>query len=159
MPKNLLVTLAVLILIGSGCDRATAPIRPAEQPAAKQSVPAAAARHAQPAISTPADITEAPLTTPEPVPAPPPTRAPAPVPAPPVVPAPVPPPISEPKPVVVPVIPHPAVPAPTVYVPDPTPAPVSSCCKICSKGKACGDSCISRSYTCHKGPGCACDAY
>lgn len=26
-----------------------------------------------------------------------------------------------------------------------------SCCKICSKGKACGDSCISRSYECHKG--------
>jgi len=32
-----------------------------------------------------------------------------------------------------------------------------TCCKYCSKGKACGDSCISRSYTCHKGPGCACD--
>lgn len=31
------------------------------------------------------------------------------------------------------------------------------CCKICRKGKACGDSCISRAYTCHKGPGCACD--
>lgn len=35
----------------------------------------------------------------------------------------------------------------------------SGCCKICTTGKACGDSCISRSYTCHKGPGCACDAY
>jgi|GEM_PF-2882233 hypothetical protein len=33
------------------------------------------------------------------------------------------------------------------------------CCKTCSTGKACGDSCISRSYTCHKAPGCACDAY
>lgn len=33
----------------------------------------------------------------------------------------------------------------------------SGCCKICSKGKACGDSCISRDYTCHKGVGCACD--
>lgn len=32
-----------------------------------------------------------------------------------------------------------------------------SCCKVCSKWKACGDSCISRSYTCHKWPGCACD--
>lgn len=32
-----------------------------------------------------------------------------------------------------------------------------TCCKYGSKGKACGDSCISRSYTCHKGPGCACD--
>lgn len=31
------------------------------------------------------------------------------------------------------------------------------CCKICTKGKACGDTCIARSKTCHKGPGCACD--
>lgn len=30
------------------------------------------------------------------------------------------------------------------------------CCKFCSKGKACGDSCISRSFTCRKGCGCAC---
>jgi hypothetical protein len=32
-----------------------------------------------------------------------------------------------------------------------------SCCKVCSKGKACGDSCIARDKTCHKGKGCACD--
>ena len=32
------------------------------------------------------------------------------------------------------------------------------CCKVCSKGKACGNTCISRSYTCHKGRGCACNA-
>ncbi len=32
-----------------------------------------------------------------------------------------------------------------------------ACCKICSAGKACGDSCIARSKTCHKGKGCACD--
>jgi hypothetical protein len=31
------------------------------------------------------------------------------------------------------------------------------CCKICKKGKACGDSCISKDKTCHKQPGCACD--
>ncbi|WP_412060704.1 hypothetical protein [Rubrivirga sp. IMCC45206] len=31
-----------------------------------------------------------------------------------------------------------------------------SCCKYCSAGKPCGDSCISRSYNCNKGPGCAC---
>ena len=31
------------------------------------------------------------------------------------------------------------------------------CCKICKKGKACGNSCISRSKKCHKGRGCACD--
>jgi hypothetical protein len=33
----------------------------------------------------------------------------------------------------------------------------AACCKICQKGKACGNSCISRSYKCHKGRGCACD--
>ncbi|HEX8480654.1 MAG TPA: hypothetical protein VF650_01985 [Allosphingosinicella sp.] len=32
-----------------------------------------------------------------------------------------------------------------------------ACCKICSVGKACGDSCIARDKTCHKGKGCACD--
>jgi hypothetical protein len=31
------------------------------------------------------------------------------------------------------------------------------CCKICHKGKACGDTCISRDDTCHVGQGCACD--
>lgn len=31
------------------------------------------------------------------------------------------------------------------------------CCKVCTKGKACGNSCISRSYECHQPPGCACD--
>ncbi len=33
----------------------------------------------------------------------------------------------------------------------------AACCKVCRKGKACGNSCISRSYTCRKGRGCACD--
>ena len=33
----------------------------------------------------------------------------------------------------------------------------AACCKVCRKGQACGDSCISRSYTCHVGVGCACD--
>ena len=36
--------------------------------------------------------------------------------------------------------------------------PAAECCRICDKGKACGDSCISRKFTCHKGRGCACDA-
>lgn len=31
------------------------------------------------------------------------------------------------------------------------------CCKYCSKGYACGNTCISRRYTCHVGVGCACD--
>jgi hypothetical protein len=35
--------------------------------------------------------------------------------------------------------------------------PPSQCCKICSKGKACGDTCIRADYTCHKGRGCACN--
>lgn len=36
-------------------------------------------------------------------------------------------------------------------------SPTSACCKVCKKGKACGDSCISQDKQCHKGPGCACD--
>ena len=32
-----------------------------------------------------------------------------------------------------------------------------ACCKICRKGKACGDSCIPRDKKCHKPAGCACD--
>jgi hypothetical protein len=35
--------------------------------------------------------------------------------------------------------------------------PAQSCCKICTVGKACGNTCISRDKTCHVGPGCACD--
>lgn len=33
----------------------------------------------------------------------------------------------------------------------------SSCCKVCKKGKACGDSCIAADKTCNKGKGCACN--
>jgi hypothetical protein len=36
-------------------------------------------------------------------------------------------------------------------------APASVCCKVCTKGKACGNSCISKSKTCHKASGCACN--
>jgi hypothetical protein len=32
-----------------------------------------------------------------------------------------------------------------------------ACCKICSRGKACGNTCIAREKICHVGPGCACD--
>jgi beta-lactamase superfamily II metal-dependent hydrolase len=41
-----------------------------------------------------------------------------------------------------------------------TPVPVTSpaCCKICTRGKACGNSCINRSYQCRQPAGCACDA-
>jgi hypothetical protein len=31
------------------------------------------------------------------------------------------------------------------------------CCKVCHKGKACGDTCIARDKECHLPPGCACD--
>lgn len=31
------------------------------------------------------------------------------------------------------------------------------CCKTCTVGKACGNTCISRDKTCHVGAGCACD--
>ncbi len=58
-------------------------------------------------------------------------------------------------------------PTPTALIPTPTAYPAwmtapsqsqsGSCCKVCRKGKACGNSCISASYTCHKGPGCACN--
>ena len=41
------------------------------------------------------------------------------------------------------------------YTPIPTYS--AACCKVCHKGKACGDTCISRSNTCHVGQGCACD--
>lgn len=32
-----------------------------------------------------------------------------------------------------------------------------SCCRVCESGKACGDSCISRSSTCNRPAGCACN--
>ncbi|HSC87553.1 MAG TPA: hypothetical protein VLC09_09800 [Polyangiaceae bacterium] len=60
--------------------------------------------------------------------------------------------------------PSPYVPLPVDGQPDasldeqsPTDATAAACCKVCSAGKACGDSCISRQKTCHKAPGCACD--
>lgn len=34
--------------------------------------------------------------------------------------------------------------------------PTRQCCKYCSTGQPCGDSCISASKTCRKGRGCAC---
>ena len=38
-----------------------------------------------------------------------------------------------------------------------TAEPAKMCCKVCGKGQACGNSCISRRYTCRKPTGCACD--
>lgn len=31
------------------------------------------------------------------------------------------------------------------------------CCRTCYKGKACGNACINRHYTCQQPKGCACD--
>lgn len=36
-------------------------------------------------------------------------------------------------------------------------ASTQACCKVCTKGKACGDTCIAREKTCRTPPGCACD--
>jgi hypothetical protein len=35
--------------------------------------------------------------------------------------------------------------------------PASQCCKICDKGQACGNTCISHRKTCQSGRGCACN--
>jgi hypothetical protein len=32
-----------------------------------------------------------------------------------------------------------------------------ACCKTCTQGKACGNSCIAKYKDCHQPPGCACD--
>lgn len=37
--------------------------------------------------------------------------------------------------------------------------PRARCCKVCTSGKACGNTCISASYNCHKGRGCACNSW
>ncbi len=64
------------------------------------------------------------------------------------------------------VIPTPPPPTATRRPPTATPAPVlfgnpappvsPGCCKVCRNSKACGNSCISWSKTCHQPPGCAC---
>jgi hypothetical protein len=33
----------------------------------------------------------------------------------------------------------------------------AECCRVCHKGKACGDACITRSKSCELPKGCACD--
>lgn len=35
----------------------------------------------------------------------------------------------------------------------------SLCCKVCEESKACGDSCIGTTQTCHQGGGCACNGF
>jgi hypothetical protein len=36
------------------------------------------------------------------------------------------------------------------------PTSSGTCCKVCTTGKPCGDTCIAKNETCHKGRGCAC---
>ena len=40
-----------------------------------------------------------------------------------------------------------------------TPDTDGVCCKICTRGKACGDTCIAAWKDCKVGPGCACDGF
>lgn len=47
--------------------------------------------------------------------------------------------------------------SPAHLVPPTTAPATGACCKLCRKGQACGNSCISRRYTCRKPKGCACD--
>jgi hypothetical protein len=47
---------------------------------------------------------------------------------------------------------------PTVEERTTPPESAAACCRVCTTGKACGNSCISRSKTCRKPSGCACDA-
>jgi hypothetical protein len=49
-------------------------------------------------------------------------------------------------------------PSPSVTPPPAGCIPASQCCKVCRKGKGCGNSCIRASYACKKSRGCACDA-
>lgn len=34
--------------------------------------------------------------------------------------------------------------------------PPRTCCRVCTTGKPCGDTCIARNLTCRSGRGCAC---
>ena len=48
--------------------------------------------------------------------------------------------------------------APVAQPPPPPPPPASRCCRVCTSGQACGNSCIARNLTCRQPPGCACSA-
>lgn len=50
-----------------------------------------------------------------------------------------------------------ATPAPPATRVAPSRPPARRCCRVCTRGKACGNSCINRSYTCRQPPGCACN--
>ena len=48
--------------------------------------------------------------------------------------------------------------APIARASDSTAQPAHACCRVCTRGKACGNSCINRGYQCRQPTGCACDA-
>jgi competence protein ComEC len=50
------------------------------------------------------------------------------------------------------------IPTPTARQSDSSGEPSRACCRVCTRGKACGNSCINRGYQCRQPPGCACDA-
>lgn len=54
-----------------------------------------------------------------------------------------PPPIEEPPPA-------------TAETPSYDPVPPAGCCRVCTRGKPCGDTCIAQDRECHRPPGCAC---
>lgn len=47
--------------------------------------------------------------------------------------------------------------APSNEHPTESSSPANHCCRVCRKGKACGNGCIPRYNSCSKEPGCACD--
>jgi hypothetical protein len=99
-------------------------------------------------------------TSPPLAPAAPPAITPAPAPKP-VIPAAPPPvqPTAGPKPVI-PVAPPLAKPTAAPVAPKPAPPPPArTCCRTCTTGKACGDSCIAAHLNCNRGVGCACNAW
>lgn len=51
-------------------------------------------------------------------------------------------------------------PPPAEVAPPPAtePPPARTCCRVCTTGKACGNTCIARNRNCNVGPGCACNA-
>jgi beta-lactamase superfamily II metal-dependent hydrolase len=50
------------------------------------------------------------------------------------------------------------MPAPAARPSDSGGEPRRTCCRVCTRGNACGNSCINRVYQCRQPPGCACDA-
>ena len=50
------------------------------------------------------------------------------------------------------------LPTPVARQGDSSGEPPRACCRVCTRGTACGNACINRDYQCRQPPGCACDA-